>query len=340
MADPTRTTPSNRTCPPETRVSRTRVINEVRGAIRARHLSRRTAKAYVNWIIRFLRFARGRSPSQLGAEDVTAFLTYLATRRRVSASTQNQARAALLFLFRRVLRKDIERLKDVVSAKAARRLPVVLTRKEVKAVLDQMHGTQRLMAEILYGCGLRLMECLRLRVKDIDFGSHQIEVRGGKGDKDRLTMLPEAIEQKLRDHLKEVRAQHELDIANGAGWVELPEAISRKYPNAGTSWGWQWVFPAHRIYHEPQTGQRRRHHYHESALQRTVKEAIIRAGITKAASCHTFRHSFATHLLEDGKDIRTIQELLGHSSVTTTQIYTHVLNRGPNGVTSPLDTLR
>jgi integron integrase len=275
----------------------------------------------------------------MGEAEITAFLSGLAVRSRVSASTQNQALCAILFLYREVLNLDLCQLEGIVRAKISRRLPVVLTRAEVGLVLEQLCGTVRLMATLLYGSGLRLLECARLRIKDVDFGSNQITVRGGKGDKDRVTLLPGTAKDELAGHIERVRKQHQNDVEAGAGWVELPAALARKYPNAGREWAWQWVFPATRIYVEPQTGERRRHHLHESVLQRAVKEAIRRVGIAKPASCHTLRHSFATHLLEAGYDIRTVQELLGHSDVSTTMIYTHVLNRGPSAVRSPADQL-
>ena len=267
------------------------------------------------------------------------FLTSLAVDGNVAASTQNQALSALLFLYRDVLEQDLPWLDNVVRAKGAQRLPVVLTRAEVRAVIQQLQGTPRLMALLMYGAGLRLLECARLRVQDVDFASNQIVVRGGKGDKDRVTMLPGAVKADLARHLHGVKRQHERDLQSGAGWVELPWALARKYPNAGREWAWHWMFPATRFYVDRVTGQRRRHHLHESVLQRAVKEAVRRAGIAKRATCHTFRHSFATHLLEDNHDIRTVQELLGHRDVSTTQIYTHVLNRGPGGVRSPADRL-
>lgn len=275
----------------------------------------------------------------MGAPELTAFLSSLAVKGRVAASTQNQALSALLFLYREVLEVDVPWLDDVVRAKRPQRLPIVLTRDEVRAVLRPLRGVPRLMASLLYGSGLRLLECCRLRVQDIDFASNQIIVRGAKGDKDRVTVLPAAIKPELARHLEQIHEQHRQDLHNGAGWVELPTALSRKYPNAGREWAWQWVFPATRFYRDTSTGQLRRHHLHESVLQRVVKDAVRRTGIAKRATPHTLRHSFATHLLEDGRDIRTVQELLGHRDVTTTQIYTHVLNRGPSGVRSPIDSL-
>jgi len=316
-----------------------RLLDQVREAIRTRHYSRRTEESYVAWIRRFIIFHGKRHPKEMGEAEIAAFLSGLAVESKVSASTQNQALCAILFLYREVLKLDLCRLEDVVRAKISRRLPVVLTRDEVGIVLEQLCGTVRLMTTLLYGSGLRLLECARLRIKDVDFGSNQITVRAGKGNKDRVTLLPATVKDELAGHIERVRKQHQKDVEAGAGWVELPAALARKYPNAGREWAWQWVFPATRIYVEPRTGERRRHHLHESVLQRAVKEAIRRAGIAKPASCHTFRHSFATHVLEAGYDIRTVQELLGHSDVSTTMIYTHVLNRGPAAVRSPLDQL-
>ncbi len=273
----------------------------------------------------------------MGAAELTQYLSSLAVEGNVAASTQNQALSALLFLYREVLQQDLPWLDDVVRAKRPTRLPVVLTRDEVRTVIRQLRGTPRLMAILMYGSGLRLLECARLRVKDVDFGRHQIIVRAGKGDKDRITTLPTIIGAELARHLDAVKKQHDLDLKQGAGWVELPWALARKYPNAGREWVWQWVFPATRLYVDRETGQRRRHHLHESVVQRAVKDAVRHAGIPKRATCHTLRHSFATHLLEDDRDIRTVQELLGHRDVSTTMIYTHVLNRGPAGVRSPAD---
>jgi len=275
----------------------------------------------------------------MGAAEITQFLSALAVQRNVAASTQNQALSALLFLYRSVLEQELPWLEDVVRARKPERLPVVLTRDEVRAVIRELDGPARLLALLLYGAGLRVLEAARLRVKDVDFARNELVVRGGKGDRDRVTMLPGAVKSDLAKHVEVVRAQHEADLRQGAGWVELPWALARKYPNAGRAWGWQWVFPATRMYLHQDTGQRRRHHLHESVLQRAVKVAMRQAGLAKHASCHTFRHSFATHLLEDGHDIRTVQELLGHRDVSTTMIYTHVLNRGPAAVQSPADRM-
>jgi integron integrase len=317
-----------------------RLLDRVRAALRARHYSLRTEEAYVAWIKRYIFFFHAtRHPAEMGAEEVTRFLSSLAVDGQVAASTQNQALSALLFLYRNVLEVDLPWLDGIVRAKRPQRLPVVLTRDEVRAVLQRLEGVARLMACLLYGAGLRVLECCRLRAQDVDFAANQLVVRGGKGDKDRVTMLPAVAKADLARHLEMVRAQHHDDLAVGAGWVELPTALLRKYPNAGREWAWQWVFPATRIYHDRVTGQRRRHHLHETVLQRAVKDAVRRAGLAKRASPHTLRHSFATHLLEDGHDIRTVQELLGHRDVSTTMIYTHVLNRGPAAVRSPVDRM-
>jgi len=314
-----------------------KLLDRVREANRLRHGSRSTEKSYVGWIRRYILFHGKRHPAEMGAPEVTRFLSSLAVEGRVAASTQNQALSALLFLYRHVLHQDLPWLEDVVRAKRPKHLPVVLTRDEVRAVILELHGTPRLMATLLYGSGLRLLECCRLRVQDVDFAMNQIVVRDAKGAKDRVTILPTVAKGALTEHLQGVKRQHETDLARGAGWVELPWALDRKYPNAGREWPWQWVFPATRFYVDRATGRRRRHHLHETVLQRAVLEAVRRVRLTERATPHTFRHSFATHLLEDGRDIRTVQELLGHDDVSTTQIYTHVLNRGPSGVTSPAD---
>jgi integron integrase len=316
-----------------------RLLDRVRAAVRLRHYSRRTEEAYVAWIRRFILFHGKRHPVDMGGPELTHFLSSLAVEGRVAASTQNQALSALLFLYRDVLDLDVPWLDRVVRAKRPQRLAVVLTRQEVLAVLQPLRGVPRLMASLLYGSGLRLLECCRLRVQDVDFATNQIVVRGAKRDKDRVTMLPAVIKADLARHLERVREQHQADLQAGGGWVEFATALARKYPNAGREWVWQWMFPATRMYRDRVSGERRRHHLHESVLQRIVKAAVRRAGIAKRATPHTLRHSFATHLLEDGRDIRTVQELLGHRDVSTTQIYTHVLNRGPSGVQSPIDTM-
>ena len=316
-----------------------RLLDRVRGEIRLRHFSRRTEKAYVGWIKRFILFHGKRHPGEMGQAEITTFLSALATKARVTASTQNQALSALLFLYRVVLDRDVPWLADLVRARRSVRLPVVLSRAEVRAVLAELHGDVQLMATLLYGAGLRLLECARLRVKDVDFARRQLVVRAGKSDRDRATVLPETLRGPLVAHLDRVRKQHGRDLEADAGWVELPFAFDRKHPGAGRQWCWQWVFPATRPYRERETNQVRRHHLHETVLQRAVSAAARRAGLAKRVTCHTFRHSFATHLLEDGYDIRTVQMLLGHRDVRTTMIYTHVLGRGPAGVLSPVDRL-
>jgi integron integrase len=305
----------------------------------ARHLSPKTEEAYISWIKRFIFFHGKRHPIEMGEAEIGRFLSSLASDSHVAASTQNQALNALLFLYHQVLEKEIGLIQGVVRAKRPRRLPVILTKEEIRRLLGCLQGTPWLMALLLYGAGLRLMECCRLRVKDIDFSRNQIVVRAGKGDKDRYPMLPAAVKEPLFRHLRAVKRQHEEDLQKGLGRVALPHALDRKYPNAGKEWAWQWVFPATSHYTDRITGEKRRHHLHESVVQRAVKQAVVRAGISKPASCHTFRHSFATHLLEDGYDIRTVQELLGHRDVSTTMVYTHVLNRGGRGVRSPADEL-
>lgn len=315
------------------------LMNDLRTALRARHYSRRTEQAYCLWVRRYIRFHGLRHPREMGEAEINAFLTHLATEREVSASTQNQALSALLFLYRYVLERSVGDLGGVVRARRPRRLPVVLTRDEVAAVLDYLDGDLRLMASLMYGAGLRLNECLGLRVQDLDFARGEIVVRGGKGDKDRVTVLPQALRPQLRAHLATVKRIHKADLAAGWGAVELPDALARKYPHASTDWRWQWVFPQRRRWRDPRSGHEGRHHLHETVVQRAMKEAVGASGTTKRAGCHTLRHSFATHLLETGYDIRTIQELLGHKDVRTTMVYTHVLNRGGLGVRSPLDGL-
>lgn len=314
------------------------VLDRMREAIRLRHFSPRTEEVYLAWATRFLSQSKG-SIEGLGEEDITRFLSALAEQSRVSASTQNQAFNALIFLFKEVFKREPGPLDAIVRAKKPQHLPVVLSKEEVSLVLGRMSGPTQLMASLLYGAGLRLLECCKLRVKDIDFDVNQILVRSGKGGKDRRTMLPAFCREALRLHLEKVRAQHQEDLARGLGEVALPGALDRKYPNAPKEWPWQWAFPATSHYTDAETGQKRRHHLHETVLQKAFKEARIKAGLSKHAGCHALRHSFATHLLEDGYDIRTIQELLGHADVSTTMIYTHVLNRGGLGVRSPADRL-
>jgi integron integrase len=314
------------------------LIKRYREELQARHYARRTVDTYVQWLRRFLRFHQLRHPREMGSAEVNAFLTHLAVEGQVSASTQNQALAALLFLYRVLLERDLD-LEGVVRARKPRRLPVVLTEEEVRSVLQRLEGSEALVAGLLYGSGLRLMEALRLRVHDLDFNRQELTVRNGKGGSDRRTMLPKRISKKLRNHLEEVRSIHKRDLMDGWGQVRLPYALARKYRNAATEWGWQWVFPQHRRWQDPTSEQQGRHHLDPSLIQKSVRSAVLAAGISKPASCHSLRHSFATHLLERGQDIRTIQELMGHKDLNTTMIYTHVLNRGPMGVASPADFL-
>ncbi len=316
-----------------------RLLDQVRLVLRRRHYSHRTEEAYLGWMRRYIAFHGLRHPRELPDDAITAYLTHLAVRERVSASTQNQALNALLFLYRQVLGRELGALGDTVRARTPERLPVVLARDEVRAVLATLTGEYRLIGLLLYGSGLRLLECLELRVKDVDLARRQIIVRRGKGQKDRAVPLPEAVTALLPDHLREVQRVFEADGRNGLGGVTLPEGIGRKFPNAATQWGWQFLFPAGRVCRDPRWGPPTRFHLHETAVQREVTAAVRRVGITKRVTCHTFRHSFATHLLEDGYDIRTAQELLGHRDVSTTMIYTHVLRRGASGVRSPADGL-
>jgi len=302
-----------------------------------RHLSLRTEDAYVAWIKRYILFHRKRHPAEMGEEEIRQFISDLAVNHRISASTQTVALSALLFLYRDVLKKELPYVSNIERAQRRRKLPVVFTRDEVRQVLTSLTGTQSLIGRILYGSGLRLMECLRIRVKDLDFTYGQITIRDGKGEKDRVTMLPESLRKSLERHLQKVKLLHEDDLDAGFGEVHLPYALGRKYPRAAREWRWQYVFPAGNRSIDPRSGLERRHHVSESAVQAAVKRAVSSAGLAKRGSCHTFRHSFATHLLEDGYDIRTVQELLGHKDVRTTMIYTHVLNRGGRGVRSPLD---
>ncbi|MFN2455903.1 MAG: integron integrase [Pyrinomonadaceae bacterium] len=314
-----------------------KLLDQTRDLMRVRHLSLRTEESYLAWIKQYILFHHKRHPKEMGAAEVSAFLSYLAISRHVAASTQNQALSAILFLYREVLAVELDWITEIERAKKPRRLPVVFTKAEVQAVLLRLSDTKWLMASLLYGSGLRLMECIRLRVKDIDFGSRQLTVRDGKGGKDRVTMLPESLAEPLSRHLARVHALHSEDLRQGFGSVYLPYALARKYPQAEREWMWQFVFPARKRSIDPRTGKTQRHHLAETVLQRAVKDAVKSSGVSKPGSCHTFRHSFATHLLEAGYDIRTVQELLGHADVSTTMIYTHVLNRGGRGVRSPLD---
>jgi integron integrase len=315
------------------------VLQRIVEVIRQRNYSVRTEEAYRSWAQRFLSFIGNGDPRQAGGAEVVAFLENLALQGNVAASTQNQALNALVFLYGQVLEQPLGDMGTFQRAKRPRRLPTVLTRGEVDRLLGQLTGTYRLMASLLYGTGMRLMECVRLRVKDLDFDYGQILVRDGKGQKDRVVPLPESLKEGLTAHLERVKAQHEADLQGGVGAVFLPFALDRKYPNAPKEWGWQYVFPSGMLSLDPQDGITRRHHLHENGLQKAVKQAATGARLTKPVNCHALRHSFATHLLESGYDIRTVQELLGHSDVSTTMIYTHVLNRGGRGVVSPLDRL-
>jgi integron integrase len=319
------------------RSSQPRLLDRVRDAIRVRHYSIRTEQAYLGWIKRFVLFHGKRHPGEMGKAEISAFLTHLAGTGKVAASTQNQALNAIMFLYREVLKQDVGWLDDVERARKPSRLPVVFTPEEVRRVLALLPKDKWLMASLLYGSGLRLMECVRLRVKDLDFHYRQITVRDGKGYRDRVTVLPEKLVEPLQAQLQTVGTVYQQDLKEGYGVVYLPYALERKYPNANREFAWQYAFPASKRSIDPRSGVERRHHISETSLQQAVKNAVRRAGITKPASCHTFRHSFATHLLENGQDIRTIQELLGHKDVNTTMIYTHVLARGGRGVRSPLD---
>lgn len=314
-----------------------KLLDQVRDALRLKHYSYRTEQAYVGWISRYILFHNKRHPKDLGAREVEAFLTHLAVNEHVAAATQNQAFSALLFLYRAVLQRDLGPL-DALRARRPRRVPTVLTQEETRRLLAQLSGIYGLMTRLLYGSGLRLMECLRLRVKDLEFERRAVVVRDGKGEQDRVTILPDSLIPMLKEHLMRVKRLHEEDLARGNGAVYLPDALERKYPNANREWGWQYVFPSGRLSVDPRSGAVRRHHLDESGLQKAVRQAARRAGIVKPVGPHTLRHCFATHLLENHYDIRTVQELLGHKDVKTTMIYTHVLNRGGLAVQSPLDS--
>jgi integron integrase len=316
------------------------LLDVLRDRLATRHYSRRTAEAYESWVRRYIRFHGRRHPREMDLRELRDFLTHLARDLQVSASTQNQALAAIRFLYEDVLQRPISAPIDHLMAKRPQRLPTVLGAGDVQRVIEELRGMPRLMVQLLYGSGLRVMECCTLRVKDLDLERGELTVRHGKGGRDRRTMLPESFVAELGNHLRAVKLQHERDLARGAGYVELPAALWRKFgPDAGRRWEWQWLFPATRGYRDPATGERRRHHLHETVVQAAVIAAARKAGISQRVTCHTFRHSFATHLLEAGYDIRTVQELLGHRDVSTTMIYTHVLNKGGLGVRSPLDGL-
>lgn len=316
-----------------------KLLDQVRHVIRTKHYSIRTEQAYTDWIKRYIIYHKKRHPLEMGELEISQFLTYLAVNQRVAASTQNQALCGIVFLYKHVLKKDLGDFENIIWAKKPTRLPVVFTQEEAKAVLGQLKGTKWLMGMLLYGAGLRLIECLSLRVKDIDFGYNQIIIRDGKGEKDRETMLPKIIKEALKVHLEKAQKIHKQDLKSGFGTVYLPYALDRKYRNANKEWKWKYIFPASQLSIDPRSSVKQRHHLNESVLQKSVKVAIRKAGITKHASCHTFRHSFATHLLLSGYDIRTVQELLGHKDIRTTMIYLHVIKQGGMGVISPADRL-
>jgi integron integrase len=314
-----------------------KLLDQVRDVMRLKHYSHRTEQSYVDWIRRYILFHNKRHPREMGSSEIEAFLTHLAVKERVAASTQNQAFSALLFLYRQVLQQDLPTSINAIRAKPTRYLPTVLTKAEVKIVLDRLYGVEKLVIQLLYGSGLRLSEGLSLRVKDLDFAQYQIVVRDSKGNESRVTMLPDQVIKPLRTHLKLIKQRHLRDLASGYGVVHLPFALAKKYPHAERQWLWQYVFPSIGIAVDARSGIQCRHHRHESSIQKALKQALIGSEVEKKVGCHTFRHSFATHLLQDGYDIRTVQELLGHKDVRTTMIYTHVLNRGGKGVRSPLD---
>ncbi len=325
--------------PPAREPRSPKLLDQVRSAIRTRHYSRRTEETYVGWVKRFVRYHDNRHPLTMNSSHVRAFLSHLANDRGVSASTQKQALSAVLFLYNAVLEKDIGWVHGIVRAKGPKRLPVVLSKREVRAVLAELEATNRLVGTLLYGCGFRLLECLQLRVKDVDFERRQIAVRAGKGDKDRTVMLPRVAKRGLERHMKRVRRRYEADLEDPGFGVTLPESLRRKLPGAARDWAWQFLFPSSRTFADDATGEPRRHHMHPSAVQRAMTEAVRRSGITKRATCHTLRHSFATHLLESGCDIRTVQKLLGHRDVRVTMRYTHVVDKKALAVRSPLDEL-
>lgn len=316
-----------------------RLLDRVKSSLRLRHYSLRTQESYIQWIKRFILYHKKRHPNEMGKIEVESFLTYLATDRHVAASTQNQALSAILYLYKHVLEQDIEWIDNVVRAKRPKYLPTVLSQNEVKMLLHELSGTYQLIAQLLYGAGLRLMEVMRLRVQDINFEYKQIIIRSGKGNKDRVSVLPDIVIDSLKDHILKAKLLHEKDLEEGFGDVYLPYALNRKYPNAGTEWRWQYIFPSIKRSTDPESGKTRRHHLYEKNLTRAVKKAANTLNFTRRVSSHTFRHSFATHLLEQGYDIRTVQELLGHKDVKTTQIYTHVMQKGASAVKSPLDKL-
>jgi integron integrase len=314
-----------------------KLLDRVRQSIRLKGYSIRTERTYVSWIRQFVLFHAKRHPRDMGKPEIEAFLSYLVMKRNVASSTQNQAFNSILFLYNNVLDVDMPQDINALRSKKPVRVPTVMTREETLKLIGSMHGTHQLMAKLMYGCGLRVIECVRLRVKDVDFAMNQIIVRDGKGKKDRITVLPEGARPLLEEHLVYVKRLHQSDLAKGYGRVYLPNALDRKYPNSNRQWGWQYVFPAKTLSNDPRSGIKRRHHLHDSSIRKAIRKAVKLCGIVKPVSCHTLRHSFATDLLADGYDIRTVQELLGHKDVSTTMIYTHVLNRGGRGVRSPLD---
>jgi len=314
-----------------------RLLDKVRQCIRLKGYSIRTEKSYVSWIKRYILFNDKRHPQVMGKLEIEAFLSHLVMKRNVASSTQNQAFNAILFLYNNVLNTGMTKDISAIRSKKPIRLPTVMTREETFNLIRSMHGTHQLMAKLIYGSGLRVMECIRLRVKDIDFAMNQIIVRDGKGKKDRITVLPDGAKSALKEHLVYVKRIHQNDLDAGYGRVYLPNALARKYPNADSQWGWQYAFPAKTLSEDPRSGMKRRHHLHVSSIQKAIRKAVKLCSIVKPVGCHTMRHSFATHLLQAGYDIRTVQELLGHKDVSTTMIYTHVLNRGGRGVKSPLD---
>lgn len=318
-------------------MTKPKLLTQVRNILRMKHYSYRTEKTYIHWIKRFIFFNNKRHPDLLGEKEINAFLSHLAVKEQVSASTQDLALNSIVFLYKQVLQKDMGDFGAFIRAKKPKHIPVVLTQNEVKLILSHIHGVAWLMVSLLYGSGLRHIECLRLRVKDIDFGYHQIIVRDGKGSKDRVTVLPEKLIKPLSLQLNKAKLLHQEDLENGFGSVALPDSLSKKYPNAPYEWKWQYVFPSVKLSIDPRSGVKRRHHLHQTLLPRKIRKAAQKAHVNKRITTHTFRHSFATHLLENGYDIRTVQELLGHKDVRTTMIYTHVLNRGGRGVKSPLD---
>ena len=325
---------------PQSKGVKSKILDGLRRAVRMRNYSIRTENSYADWVYRFILFHGRRNPEEMGAPEINAFLSYLATDLNVAASTQNQACCAIVFLYKHVLKKELADFGDIVRAKKPKRLPVVLSADETAAVLEQLQGRHRLMGELLYGTGMRIIELIRLRVKDVDFERRMITVRSGKGKKDRVAILPTELVDELQTHLEKVRALHEKDLTEGTGTVHLPNALARKYPNANKEWGWKYVFPARGLSTDPRSGIRQRHHIYESVLQKALKRATQKAGVVKAVHAHSLRHSFATHLLEAGHAIRTVQKLLGHKDVRTTMIYTHVMQDGVSGVKSPLSRVR